>query len=96
MEVNMEAVKKLLEEQFNNNQTLFAQSLGLERTHVNKILKNNGKGAGALFYGALINFCNENKLNYKDYIFLSQSVNKFTKNKTNHDLNKSRKESKNK
>lgn len=80
MEVNIEALKKLLEEKFHNNQTLFAQELGLDRTHVNKVFKNNGKGAGAIFCGAIIKYCNENNLDYKDYfIFLEQNVNKFTK-----------------
>jgi hypothetical protein len=49
MKVNIEALKELLVEEFNNNQTLFAQKMGLERTHVNKVFKNKGDGAGATF-----------------------------------------------
>ena len=50
MEIKIEKINELLKIKFNNNQTLFAQTLGLERTHVNKVLKNNGKGAGAYFF----------------------------------------------
>ncbi len=79
MKIKVDKVKKLIEYKFNNNQTLFAQTLGIERTHVNKVLKNNGKGAGALFCGALIKYCNENGISYEEYIFLNDNVNKFTK-----------------
>lgn len=68
MEVNIENLAKLLKEKFNNNQTIFAQEMGLERTHVNKVFKNDGKGAGATFCGAIIKYCNNNKLDYKDFI----------------------------
>lgn len=71
MEINIEKLKELLRKEFNDNQTLFAETLGIERTHVNKVLKSNGKGAGAGFCGAIIKYCNENKLNYEEYIFFS-------------------------
>lgn len=78
MEVNIKALEILLKEKFNGNQSLFAEKTGLERTHVNKVFKNKGKGAGAIFCGAIIKYCEENNLNYKDYIFLTNNVNKFT------------------
>ncbi len=71
MEINIKALKKLLEDKFQGNQTLFAEATGLERTHVNKVFKNNGKGAGAIFCGAIIKYCNENQLDYQNYIFLN-------------------------
>lgn len=80
MEINIDALKRLLKEKFNNNQTAFSKEIGINRTHVNKVLKNNGKGAGSIFCGAIIKYCNDNNLNYKEYIiFLKQNVNKFTK-----------------
>lgn len=71
MQINIEELKKLLDEQFNGNQTVFAKEMGLERTHVNKVFKNNGKGAGSLFCGAIIKYCKEKNINYEKYIFLS-------------------------
>lgn len=70
MEVNIIALKKLLTERFNNNQTLFSQETGIERTHVNKVFNSDGKGAGAIFCGAIIKYCDKNNLDYKKYIFL--------------------------
>ena len=71
MEVNISALEKLLFDKFENNQTLFAKKLGIERSHVNKVFKNKGKGAGAIFCGAVIKYCNENNLNYQNYIFFN-------------------------
>ena len=56
-----------------------AKVLGIEVSHVIKVFKNNGKGAGAKFCGAIIKYCEDNDLNYKDYIFLTNNVNKVTK-----------------
>lgn len=79
MEVNIEELKKLLKEKFYNNKSLMAKVFGIEVSHVSKVLKNNGKGAGAKFCGAIIKYCEDNKLDYKKYIFLTKNVNKFTK-----------------
>lgn len=69
MKINIEALKKLLEEKFHGNQTIFSEATGLERTHVNKVFRSNGKGAGAIFCGAIIKYCNQNNLDYQNYIF---------------------------
>lgn len=71
MGVNIEALEELLENEFNGNQTLFSEKTGIERTHVNKVFKNKGKGAGAVFCGGIIKYCNNNKLDYHKYIFLN-------------------------
>ena len=70
MEINIEELERLLKEKFNGNQTAFAEATGLERTHVNKVFKSRGKGAGAIFCGAIIKYCDKNNLDYKKYIFL--------------------------
>lgn len=71
MEVNIEALEKLLEDEFKGNQTVFAQTLGLERTHVNKVFKTKGKGAGAGFCGAIIKYCKEKNIDEEKYIFFT-------------------------
>ncbi len=70
MTPNIEALMQLLEMKFNNNQSEMARVLKIERTHLNKMFNNNGKGAGATVCGAIIKYCNENNLDYKKYIFL--------------------------
>lgn len=71
MEVVMEALEKLLNDKFEGNQTLFAQKLGLERTHVNKVFKSKGKGAGAVFCGAILKYCKDNNIDAEKYIFFT-------------------------
>lgn len=70
MRINVMAVNKLIELKFNNNQTLFAKKINADRTHLNRVLRANGNGAGAVICGGIIKYCEDNNLNYKDYIFL--------------------------
>jgi len=71
MELNIEALEQLLKEEFDNNQTLFAETLGLERTHVNKVFRKKGKGAGAVFCGAILRYCKEKNIKEEKYIFFT-------------------------
>ncbi len=70
MTPNIKALLILLKEKFDNNQSEMARVLNVERTHLNKMFKCNGKGAGATIGGAIIKYCNENNLDYTKYIFL--------------------------
>lgn len=70
MTPNINALLILLKEKFDNNQSEMARALNVERTHLNKMFKCNGKGAGATICGAIIKYCNENNLDYTKYIFL--------------------------
>lgn len=71
MEINIKELEKLLEEKFNGNQTMFSEAMHLERTHVNKVFRNKGKGAGAVFCGAVIKYCNDNGIDFQKYIFFN-------------------------
>ncbi|MBQ3413964.1 MAG: hypothetical protein IJH39_01150 [Clostridia bacterium] len=71
MILNMKSLLRLLKEVFNNNQTEMAKAFGVERSHLNKVLRSNGKGAGATMCGAIIKYCNRNNLNVDDYIFFN-------------------------
>lgn len=69
MEVNIENLEKLLKKNFYNNKSLMARTIGISVSHIIKIFNSNGKGAGAKFCGALMRYCEENNLDYKDFIF---------------------------
>lgn len=71
MKLNMKALNKLLINIFDNNQSEMARVLKVERTHLNKVFRSNGKGAGINIYGPIINYCKENNLNIEDYIFFT-------------------------
>jgi len=70
MTPNIKALLKLLKTHFNNNQSEMARAFKVERSHLNKMFKCNGKGAGATICGAIIKYCNNNNLDYTKYIFL--------------------------
>lgn len=70
MEVNMGAFNTLLREKFNNNQAEMARMLGISKYQLNMIINSNGKKAGKKVMGAIIKFCDANKYNFRDYIFL--------------------------
>ena len=71
MIINMKALLKLLKDVFKDNQSEMAKTFGVERSHLNKVLRSNGKGAGATICGAIIKYCNRNNLNVDDYIFFN-------------------------
>lgn len=70
MKLNTRKTKQLLKENFNNNQTEMAKTLGIERTHLNKVLNNGGCGAGGILCGAIIKYCENNGLDFREFIFL--------------------------
>ena len=80
MRANVSNIKKLIDEKFSGNNALFAKTIGVERSQVSTLL-NHGGSVGAKFFGGLIAYCDLNKLNFREYIFLPTSV---QKNDTNY------------
>lgn len=70
MEVNIQKVEELIKEKFNNNKTKFAETIGISREYVSKLLNDKNDKDSAKICNAIILFCESNNLDYKDYIFL--------------------------
>lgn len=70
MKVNIESLQKLIEEKFDNNKTKFAETIGISREYISKVLNEKENNDSAKLCNAIILFCESNNLNYKDYIFL--------------------------
>jgi len=70
MKLNMDELNKELTTKFNNNQSAMAKELGIERSHLNKVFKSNGKCAGSIVYGAIFKFCKDNGIPSERFIFL--------------------------
>jgi hypothetical protein len=68
MNINLITIKELLSDNFNGNQSEMARAFGVTKEHVNLVL-NTGRGAGSVFCGGIMRYCEKNKLNYKNYIF---------------------------
>lgn len=78
MTPNIEKIQRLVNEKFDGNKSAFAKTIGIERSQVSRILKD-GTGAGAMFFGALMQYCERENLRFKDYIFLPTNVNKINR-----------------
>jgi hypothetical protein len=69
MKPNIDAIQNLVNNKFEGNKTAFGAAIGVDRAQISKLLKD-GTGAGALFFGCLMAYCEREGLNFKDYIFL--------------------------
>lgn len=70
MELDVMRFKKIiLKGIFKDNQRKCAIALDITPEFLNKILKNKSS-AGAKFFGKLKKFCDTNKMNFDDFIFL--------------------------
>lgn len=79
MKVNIENLQKLIEEKFDNNKTRFAETIGISREYISKVVNEKENKDSAKLCNAIILFCESNNLNYKDYIFLNRNVKKINK-----------------
>lgn len=70
MKPNLENLKQLLADKFNNNIARFAKALNMDRGQLSIILKT-GNSDGKLFYSGLYCYCKQEELSFEDYIFLS-------------------------
>ena len=70
MEINMEAIKQLLEDRFDGNQAKMARVLKINRYQLNTIINNNGKKAGKKIITAILKYCDTNELDFHKFIFL--------------------------
>lgn len=68
MKPNVESLQNLIDSKFNGNKSAFAKTIGIERSHVSKVI-STGACAGATFFGALLDYCKRENLNFEDYIF---------------------------
>ena len=71
MKVNIENLQKLIAEKFDDNKTKFAETIGISREYISKILNEKENNYSSKLCNAIILFCESNNLNYKDYIFLN-------------------------
>lgn len=75
---NVIAIDQLITTRFAGNKAAFAEAIGVNRSQVSLIINQDGRGAGSNFFGGLMSFCDREGLNFRDYIFLPEDVNKLT------------------
>ena len=89
MQVNILELQTLIDSEFCGSQKAFSNVLNIDRTYLNKIIKNDGKGAGIKFYEAVMNYCSENNKDHKRYFLFNNNVNTNYKKGVNRNVNKS-------
>lgn len=75
MKPNVAKIEQLVNTSFNGNKAAFAKAIGVERSQISMLL-NHGDGVGSKFYGGLLAYCDKNSLDFKEYIFLPNTVKK--------------------
>ena len=70
MKINIKKIEELIQKDFNNNKTKFAETVGISREYISKLLNEKEENDSAKICNAIILYCENNGLNYKDYIFL--------------------------
>ncbi|AZR74511.1 hypothetical protein BBF96_14620 [Anoxybacter fermentans] len=68
MKVNLEKLKNFLEER-GWNEVIFARKMDLDYSYVYRVMRGQ-RGVGIKFLTRLIKLCDQNKLNFRDFIYL--------------------------
>ena len=76
MELNIREIKKLIKEYFRGNISWFAEEIGCSRAWVSEALNGGNNNKSSKICKGVIKFCNNNGLDYKNYIFLPWFVKK--------------------
>ncbi|NPV27090.1 MAG: hypothetical protein HPY81_06500 [Firmicutes bacterium] len=74
MKVNVDALRELIKQKFNQSVPQAAEAFGIDYSYLFRVLSGEKDGGPKLF-GGLFNYCNNNNLNFNDYIFLNQPLN---------------------
>ena len=70
MQLNIPAIKKLIDEKYRGNQAFFADEIGTSRTYLNLILNGRRNPNSSKACAHIITYCEKNNMNYKDLIIL--------------------------
>ena len=70
MKINIQKLQKLIKEKYRGNQTFFAEDVNIDRSYLNQLLNGKITNNSPKVCNAVINYCEKNNLDYKEYIFL--------------------------
>lgn len=64
----------LMNRESEGNYNAFARVIGVNVAHLHRFLNNAESAAGPKLLGAVARYCEERKLDYRDYIFLDKPL----------------------
>lgn len=68
MEARIDNIKQLIKDEYRDNQTWFAEDIGINPSYLNEILNLRKSAKSNKFCLAIIKWCEKKKKNYKKYI----------------------------
>lgn len=68
MRINTSAVKGLIREKFRNNQTWFAEEIGMDPHYFNQIMAGKQNASSPKACRGVINYCKKNSLEITNFI----------------------------
>ena len=71
MKINIQKLQELIKEKYRGNQTFFAEDANIDRSYLNQLLNGKITNNSPKVCNAIINYCEKNNLDYKEYIFLN-------------------------
>lgn len=73
MNLNKAALQHLMDERFDSSYTRLSKAIGVDVAHVYRVLVKNST-PGLKFFNGLMNWCTDNQLDYRKYIFLPKPL----------------------
>lgn len=69
MKVNVPNLQKFIEENYRGNKSFFAEEAKIDRSYFNQLMNGRIKNDSPKICNAIIRYCEEKNLNYRDFIF---------------------------
>lgn len=76
MRINVEAVNKLVDDEYRGNKSWLAEEVGVDKSYLNQILNKKVTNHSPKAIKGLLKVCERKKLDPKKYIFLGQRLKK--------------------
>ena len=70
LRVNIEMVCELIKQNFRNNKTFFAETIGVDPSYLSAVLNNKAIDHSPKICNGIMKYCQDNNLDYKKYIIL--------------------------
>ena len=67
-EVDIEALKKYIKEEYRGNKSMFAEKINIDRHYLCNILKKKNSASSPKLIRNLISYCKNNNLDYQSFI----------------------------
>ncbi len=68
--LNIEAILELIKQNFRNNKSFFAETIGVDPSYLSSVLNNKAINHSPKICNGVMKYCKDNNLDYTKYIIL--------------------------